>query len=134
MKYWRIIAGHEEIRSQLLGDWLREEYISIWSDRITKSDYDAGSRRIRDEMEFGDKVVVVADGCVWAIGEIIGPFKQEKSKTKLYPNYRDVRWSKVCKREYRNFPKSIRSRLRARRPPLTELNSREWETLITCLY
>lgn len=133
MKYWRIVAGHEEIRSKLLGDWLRRKYISIWGTRIT-TDYDAGSRRIRDEMEIGDKLVVVADGYVWAIGEIAGPFKQKKGRTELYPNWRRVTWSKVCKIRYRDFPKSLASKLRVRKPPLTELSRDDWETLLTCLY
>ena len=64
----------------MLGDMLRKEYIAIWGVVIRPSDIDISSRRFRDQMDIGHKVVLVADECVWAIGEITGSFKKKITK------------------------------------------------------
>jgi len=74
-----------------LGDWLRKDYISVgWSDPTQPS------RRCFDDMEVGDRIVVVADGCVFAIGEVASDL-YEKEEPDLYRYRRDVFWYKVTK-------------------------------------
>jgi len=66
MRFWRIVAGHDVAKSIILGDWLRKDYVSLEfgpEDKMTKK---------LEGMEIGDKVVVVSEGHVYAVGEIAG--------------------------------------------------------------
>ncbi|MCJ7430016.1 hypothetical protein MUO83_02215 [Candidatus Bathyarchaeota archaeon] len=135
MRYWKIVAGHHErreqapddIRSILLGDWLRKNYIAIgWGKDNPQH------RVFRDEMKIGNRVVVVADGFIWAIGAITGEFK-EKTKlpqgSRLYEFQREVVWYKITKLSYSNFEKSLKNKLGANRT-INELSSDQWESIV----
>lgn len=133
MRYWKIVAGHRErrerapddIKSILLGDWLRHTYIAIgWGEDNPQH------RVFRDEMEVGDKVVVVTDGFIWALGVIIGEFKEARlpEGSHLYEYQRDVIWYKVTRLSYGDFEKSLRNKLGANRT-INELSSDQWESI-----
>lgn len=123
MRFWRIVAGHPEAKSIILGDWLRKDYISIGWD-----DPNQPSRRRFDEMEIGDRVVVTTDGCIFAIGEIISDL-YEKEELNLYSYRRDVIWYKVTKIKYDKFTDSLRNKL-SNPHTVLELSKDEWETLV----
>jgi len=123
LRFWRIVAGHRGAKSMILGDWLRNNYISIgWEDP------DQPSRRRFDEMQIGDRIVVVTDGCIFAIGQILSDL-YEKEEPGLYPYRRDVMWYKVTKIKYDEFPEVLRNKL-SHRHALLELRKDEWETLV----
>jgi hypothetical protein len=114
LQYWKIVAGHrekdpDETKSVILGDWLRHNYVAIgW-----KKNTSQGKTFIRD-MQIGDQVVVVTNGYVWALGTIEDEAKNVDStkNSHLYPNQRQVTWSKITKMEYRNFPKFLYNKLK----------------------
>ena len=106
---WRIIPGDPEIRSTVLGEFIRGDYISIgWNigDISGMSDSEIRQRLeewkkekglefnvghglrmlkvFRDEMREGDIVIVSADGFIYAIGEIISPYYYREHPTFYY--------------------------------------------------
>lgn len=126
MRFWRIVAGHPEAKSIILGDWLRKDYVSIgWEDPTQVS------RRRFNEMQIGDRVVVVTDGCIFAIGEIRGDL-YEKDEPDVYPYRKDVTWYKVTRAKYDVFPEALRNKL-SNPHTVLELTPEEWQTLIMCL-
>jgi hypothetical protein len=132
-RYWRIIAGHPkrkddriEPKSIILGDWLRNDYVSIgWEDPQQVS------RRRFDEMKIGDKVVAITDKHIWAIGEIAGDL-YEKEVEELYPYRRNVIWYKITRLSYENFPVSLKNKLRSPHSVM-ELDKNDWETILAHL-
>lgn len=89
--YWRIVSGHRkekddrlEPKSIILGDWLRNDYISIGFE-----DPQQVSRKRFNDMKIGDKIVVITDKHIWAVGEIIGNL-YEKDEEELYSYRRNV--------------------------------------------
>ncbi|MEM3580247.1 MAG: hypothetical protein QXH40_01210 [Candidatus Bathyarchaeia archaeon] len=132
-RYWRIVAGHPkqkedriEPKSIILGDWLRNDYVSIgWEDPKQIS------RRRFDEMKIGDKIVVTTDKHIWAIGEIAGNL-YEKEEGELYPYRKDVIWYKITRLSYDNFPASLRNKLRNPHTVM-ELDKNDWETILAYL-
>ena len=123
MRFWRIVAGDPEFRSKILGDWLRKNYISIGYD-----DPNQVSRRRFDEMEIGDRVVVVADGYIFAIGEVTSELYMMEEPD-LYDYRRDVLWYKVTKERYDEFPPSLKNKL-SYAQTMIELSRDEWESLV----
>jgi len=131
MRYWKIVAGHpertpDEVKSVMLGDWLRHNYIAIGWDPDNSQ-----HRTFRDDMEMGHKVVVVTSGFLWALGEITGEFETVSlpEGSNLYRYRRDVIWYKVTKSSYKYLPKSLKNKLKARRA-ITKLNADQWESLV----
>jgi len=133
MRYWKIVAGHwesrerapDDIKSIMLGDWLRHNYIAIgWGEDNPQH------RVFRDEMQIGDKVAVVTDGFVWALGVITGEFGEATlpEGSHLYEYQRGVIWYKITKLSYRDFEKSLRNMLGANRT-INELSSDQWESI-----
>ena len=134
MAYWKIVAGHkerspEEFKSVTLGDWLRKNYISIGWDKDS-SQY----KLFKESMNIGDKVVIVTDGFIWALGEITGDFKEVslRKDSILYSNRRDVFWYLVTKKSYRKLPSHLKNKLQGNRA-IHKLDSNQWETLILSL-
>jgi hypothetical protein len=132
-RYWRIVAGHPKQRddriqpkSIILGDWLRRDYISIGFE-----DPRQVSRKRFNEMEVGDKVVVVTDKHIWAVGEIAEDV-YEKEEEELYRYRRNVVWYKITRLSYDNFPVSLKNKLRNPHT-IMELNKDEWETILAYL-
>jgi predicted Mrr-cat superfamily restriction endonuclease len=134
MRYWKIVAGHtdsttaDEVKSVVLGDWLRHGRISIgWREGTPQF------RQFRD-MRAGDKVIAYTDRHVWAIGtvqsEVFTP--PLPSDSVLYSNMRDVEWDKITKIRYNKFPKPLQNKLRATRT-INELTPQEWEIFVTYL-
>jgi len=128
------VAGHREkdpveTKSVILGDWLRHNYIAIGWEKNTSQ----GKTFIR-EMQAGDQVVVVTDGCVWALGTIEDEVRKVDltRNSHLYPNQRRVTWSRITKVEYRYFPKFLYNKLKLPKA-LNKLNREDWETLLTCI-
>ena len=128
------MAGHREkdpveTKSVILGDWLRHNYIAIGWEKNTSQ----GKTFIR-EMQAGDQVVVVTDGCVWALGTIEDEVRKVDltRNSHLYPNQRRVTWSRITKVEYRYFPKFLYNKLKLPKA-LNKLNREDWETLLTCI-
>jgi hypothetical protein len=109
MSYWKIVAGHkyrapDEVKSVTLGDWLRKNYIAIgWGEGNPQH------KVFKNDMKIGDKVIVVTDGFIWAIGEITSDFKQVSlpEGSNLYENKRDV--------------------------AINKLNAKQWESLVLAL-
>jgi predicted Mrr-cat superfamily restriction endonuclease len=134
MSYWKIVAGHkyrapDEVKSVTLGDWLRKNYIAIgWGEGNPQH------KVFKNDMKIGDKVIVVTDGFIWAIGEITSDFKQVSlpEGSNLYENKRDVVWHKVTKRSYRELPLSLKNKLKANRA-INKLNAKQWESLVLAL-
>jgi len=130
MGYWKIVAGHkertpDEVKSVMLGDWLRHNYIAIgWGKDNPQH------RVFRDKVKIGDKVVVVTDGFIWALGEITGTFKAVPlpEKSNLYEFRKDVVWLKVTKLSCKQLPKSIKNKLTLKRA-INKLNPSEWESI-----
>ena len=132
-KFWKIVAGHKEarenapddIKSILLGDWLRYNYVAIgWG-------ADNPQHRVfKEDMHEGDGVVVVTDGFIWAIGSITGEFKEKKlpEGSQLYPFQKGVVWYKVTKLSYDNFEKPLKNKLGANRT-INELTADQWESI-----
>ena len=134
MQYWKIVAGHgekdpDETKSLILGDWLRHNYIAIgWEEKTPQG-------KIFDkDIQVGDKVVVVTDGYVWALGTIEDKMKKVNltKNSHLYPYQRKTSWSKITKVEYRNFPRFLYNKLKLPKA-LNKLNREDWETLLTCI-
>ena len=131
LRYWKIVAGHkektpDEVKSVMLGDWLRNNYIAIgWGEENSQH------RVFRDDMNIGDKVVVVTDGLIWALGEITGDFESLTlpKESALYEHRRNVFWYKITKLSYRNIPKALKNKLSGSRA-INELNCDQWESLI----
>lgn len=134
MRYWKIVAGHRERREQapddiksiLLGDWLRKNYIAIgWGEDNPQH------RVFRDEMKIGNKVVVVTDGFIWAIGAITGEFEKSKlpQGSRLYEFQREVVWYKITKLSYSNFERPLKNKLGANHT-INELSSDQWESIV----
>ena len=131
--YWRIVAGHPkrrddriEPKSIILGDWLRNDYVSIGFE-----DPKQVSRRRFDEMKCGDKVVVVTDKHIWAIGEIAGD-TYEKEDEELYPYRRNVIWYRITRLSYDSFPAVLKNKLRNPHTVM-ELDKNDWETILVHL-
>jgi predicted Mrr-cat superfamily restriction endonuclease len=134
MRYWKIVAGHtesdpaDEVKSVVLGDWLRHGRVSIgWSEGTPQF------KQFRD-MRAGDKVIAYTDRHVWAIGTVKGEVFTPRlpSGSVLYPNMREVEWDKITKIRYNKFPKPLQNKLRATRT-INELTPQEWEIFFTCL-
>jgi len=131
--FWRIVAGHPkrrddrtEPKSIILGDWLRHDYVSIgWEDPQQPS------RKRFGEMQISDKVVVVTDKHIWAIGEISGDL-YEKEEEELYPFRKAVIWYKITRLGYDNFPVSLKNKLKSPHAVM-ELDKNEWETILAHL-
>jgi hypothetical protein len=135
MKYWRIVAGHternpDEVKSVILGDWLRHERISIGWDEGT------APFNLFKNMRAGDKVIAYTDRHVWAIGTVTGDVKDHSERlvknSVLYPYMREVKWDKITKIRYNKFPKPLQNKLRAT-GTINELEPQEWETFVTYL-
>ncbi|MDW8022596.1 MAG: hypothetical protein RMJ15_02465 [Nitrososphaerota archaeon] len=134
MQYWKIVAGHrekdpDEVKSVILGDWLRKNYISIGWEEDTPQ-----GKAFREEMQIADGVVVVSDGFVWALG-IIESEAQTVTLDKgslLYPCQRKVTWLKVTKMAYKAFPKRLYNKLKTPKA-LVRLHAEDWEILKACL-
>src|SRR4030042_2965236 len=102
MGYWKIVAGHrkhttDDVRSVILGDWLSHEYVAIGWDK------DEGQHNVfKDKVQIGDKIVVVAEGFIWAIGEITSELETTDlpEGSKLYEHRRKVVWLKIMKLSY----------------------------------
>jgi hypothetical protein len=134
MQYWKIVAGHrekdpDETKSVILGDWLRHDYIAIGWEETTPQ-----GKMFKNEMCIGDRVVVVSDGFVWALGVIESDMKVAllEKDSHLYPYQRRVTWTKVTKRAYNNFPKRLYNILKTPKA-LVKLKAEGWENLISCL-
>lgn len=133
MRFWRIVAGHrerdpDEVKSVVLGDWLRHNYISIgWTEPDPQF-------RVFRNMRVNDKVIAYTDGHVWAIGTITGEVttKRLREDSLLYEHARAVKWDKITKISYRKFPKPLKNKLRARRA-VNELPPHEWGTFVSYL-
>ena len=110
----------------ILGDWLRHDYISVGFE-----DPEQISRKRFDEMRIGDKVVVVTDKYIWAIGEIKGKL-YEKDEPELYSYRRDVVWYKVTRLGYENFPASLKNKL-SRPHTVVPLERDDWQVIQTYL-
>ncbi len=131
MGYWKIVAGHaqrtpDEVKSVMLGDWLRKEYIAIGVKKDTPQ-----YRVFKDGMKIGDKVMVVTDGFIWALGEITGELErvQLPNESNLYEYRRTVVWYRITKRSYKQLPTTLRNKLQANRT-INELDSNQWESLL----
>jgi len=113
-EYYRILAGHDDrSKSNILGDWLRHDFISIFSeDKITNADTDTNSKTFRD-MPVGAKVVVYTTGHIFAVGEVMGDIQDRDGnppcKEHSYRNWRKVHWIKVGKLSSKNLPPSLRN-------------------------
>jgi hypothetical protein len=133
IRYWRIVAGHPKRRDEriepksiILGDWLRNDYVSIgWEDPKQVS------RRRFDEMKIGDKVVAITDKHIWAIGEIAGDV-YEKEDEELYSYRRNVVWYKITRLGYDIFPVSLKNKIRNPHTVM-ELDKNEWDTILAYL-
>ncbi len=131
MGYWKIVAGHKkdttgDVRSVILGDWLRHDYVAIGWDK------DEGQHNVfRDNVFIGDKIVVVAEGFIWAIGEITSNLETIDllNDSKLYRHQRKVFWFKVMKLSYKNLPDSVLTTLQDQHA-INELSPSQWETII----
>lgn len=133
IRYWRIVAGHPkgkddkvEPKSIILGDWLRNDYVSIGFE-----DPQQVSRRRFDEMRIGDKVVVLTDKHIWAMGEIKRD-TYEKGDSELYSYRRDVIWYKITRLSYDAFPDSLKNKLKNPHAVLP-LDKNDWETILAYL-
>ena len=134
MQYWKIVAGHkerdpDETKSVVLGDWLRHNYVAIGWEETT----DQG-KQFKEGIQIQDRVVVVSDGFVWALGVIesdMETFSLEQG-SHLYPYQRKVTWSRVTRVAYRNFPHHLYNKLKSPKA-LVKLNSEDWESLLACL-
>ena len=126
MKYWRLVAGDKYGRSIILGDWIRKEYIAVGFE-----DPNHITRKRFSSMEEGDKVVIVAEGYVYAVGELIGD-EYEKAEPDLYLHRRDTEWYMVTRTPYTRFPTRLKNKLQNPHT-LLELSEDEWETLMMCL-
>ena len=126
MKFWRIVAGNPEIKSLILGEWLRLNYISVGYERL--HDADRSQRQLFTNMEKGDKVVVVTDGCIWAVGEIAGkPY--EKDEPPAYKNRKNVVWYKITRVRYDGLPEKLQNKL-TNQPSIRRLSNDEWQTIV----
>jgi hypothetical protein len=129
-KYWRIVAGQKkqtddkfEPESLILGDWLRHDYISIGFE-----DPKQISRKRFDEMQDGDKIAVITDEYLWAIGEIKG-FVYRKESENLHNVRRNVIWHKIVRLEYDTFPNSLKDKLR-KPHTVVPLDKNDWHTIL----
>ena len=134
MQYWKIVAGHrgkdpDEVKSVILGDWLRKNYVSIGWEEDTPQ-----GKAFREEMSVGDRVVVVSDGFVWALGIIEGGAKNVAldEDSLLYSCQRKVTWLKVTKTAYKFFSKRLYNKLKTPKA-LVRLQAEDWEVLTACL-
>lgn len=113
-KCYRILAGYNDrVKSNILGGWLRHDFISVFSThKITSADTDPNSKTFRD-MPIGAKVVVYTTDHVFAIGEVTGDLQDGKEsppcKGHTYRNWRKAHWIKVCKISRKNLPPSVRN-------------------------
>jgi len=129
-KYWRIVAGHPkesddkfEPNSLILGDWLRYDYISIGFE-----DPKQISRRRFDEMQEGDKISVITDKYLWAIGEIVG-FVYRMESENLHPVRRKVIWHKITRVKHDSFPDSLKDKLRNPHT-VVPLDENDWNAIL----
>jgi len=85
-------------------------------------------------MSVGDRVVVVSDGFVWALGIIEGDAKNVAldEDSLLYPCQRKVTWLKVTKTAYKFFSKGLYNKLKTPKA-LVRLQTEDWEALTACL-
>lgn len=134
LQYWKIVAGHkekdpDETKSVTLGDWLRHNYIAIGWEETTPQ-----GKAFKADMSVRDKVVVVSDGFVWALGVIESDMKTAalESNSHLYPYQRKVTWMRINKVEYKNLPKPLYNKLKTPKA-LVKLHREDWETLLACL-
>jgi hypothetical protein len=134
MQYWKIVAGHkekdpDEIKSVILGDWLRHNYVAIGYDETTPQ-----GKAFKDDIHLGDRIVVVTNGFVWGLGIIESEMKSVPlaRDSHLYPYQRKVTWNKVTKVAYKNFPKSLYNKLKTTKA-LVRLRPDDWETLLASL-
>jgi hypothetical protein len=137
-EYYRILAGHNDrVKSNILGDWLRHDFISIFSThKITNADTDTNSKTFR-EMPAGAKVVVYTTGHVFAIGEVTGDIQDgdvnPPCKGHSYRNWRKVHWIKVGKLSSKNLPPSLRN---IGLPPasfIKQISEDEYHTILALL-
>ncbi len=132
MRIWKITSGHREWRSTILGDWIRNNYISLGTGYPRRSHVP----RFFKEMRLGDKVVVVAEKHIYAIGEVKSkPRKPPRVKDEVYVKRRDVVWHKITKINYFDlplFPKSLKKKL-SMRPAIVPLRKKDWKFLSTLL-
>jgi hypothetical protein len=134
LQHWKIVAGHrekdpDETKSVVLGDWLRHNYVAIgWEENTPQG------KAFKDDICPQDRVVVVSDGFVWALGVIESDMKTVplERDSHLYPYQRKVTWSSVTKVAYKNFPKSLYNKLKSPKA-LVKLHSEDWENLLACL-
>jgi hypothetical protein len=135
MQFWKIVAGHkekdpDEVKSVILGDWLRHNYVAIgWSPELSPQ-----GKAFKKKMQRGDGVVVVSDGFVWALGTIKGGMKPVdlERNSHLYPYQREVKWTRVTKVAYKHFPRSLYNKLKSPKA-LVRLGSEDWQDLLGCL-
>ncbi len=125
VKYWRILVEQPnqadekfDYKSLILGDWLRYGYISIGEDS------EQFSRERFHEMQDGDKIAVVTDNHLWAVGEIRG-FVYRIEDEHLHPVRRKVVWNKVTRIRTDELPEILTSKLK--KPDIiVSLNEGDW--------
>ncbi len=129
VKYWRLLVENRnqtdqkfEHKSLILGDWLRHNYISIGDD------IEQFSRERFDEMQQGDKIAVVSDEYIWAIGEIIG-FVYRIENEHLHSVRRNVIWDKIRRLKQDDFPNSLKAELK-KPDTVVSLNEDEWNKIL----
>ena len=134
MRFWRIVAGHretpedEEVKSMLLGDWLRNNYVAI-GHRRTHPLY-----REFIAIKKNDKVVVTTDGYIWALGTVTNDELIPMRRTAhLYPHKKEVIWNKVMKLSYASFPSPLRNKLGYQKA-INELRPDDWTTLLLYIH
>lgn len=129
VKYWRILVEYPnrtddkfEYESLILGDWLRHSYISIGEDS------EQFSRERFEEMHEGDKIALMVDDCLWALGEIRG-FVYRIEDEYLPSVKRNVVWSKIPRLEQDGFPEALKAKLK--KPEIiVSLNEDDWNKIL----
>jgi hypothetical protein len=123
VKYWRLIVKHRnqtpekfEHKSLILGDWLRHNYISIGDD------IEHISRERFDKMQEGDKIAVVSDEYIWAIGYRI-------ENVHLHSVRRNVIWDKITRLKQDDFHNSLKAELK-KPDTIVSLNEAEWNKIL----
>jgi len=131
LQFWKIVAGWRDYKSVVLGGWLRHNYVSIGFKGNTPQ-----GKAFKEEMQKGDKIVVVSGGFVWALGVVESDMKiagkGSHPYSDPYPYRRKVTWTKVCKVVYKDFPISLYNKLKSPKA-LVKLGPEDWQTLLACL-
>jgi len=134
VKYWRITVDHPiqtddtfEYKSLILGDWLRHDCISIGDENPEQA-----SRKKFNEMQNGDKIAVVVDGCLWAVGEIKG-FVHRIERKPLHSVRRNVIWYKIARAKLDCFDVPLKTKL-ANPNTVMSINEKDWNKIVEQLY